>query len=58
MLAVDGTICDALDPDWHQGDRILAHIPEKLRNLDLLAEWGKSGYRGWTGSEILGAMVA
>jgi hypothetical protein len=48
MLAVDGTICDALGPDWHQSDRLLAHIPEKLRNLDLLADWGKSGYRGWT----------
>lgn len=48
MLAVDGTVCDALGPDWHKSDKLYAHIPEGLRNLDLTAQWGKSGYRGWT----------
>lgn len=48
LLAVDGTVCDALGPDWHQSDKLYAHIPAALRNLDLTAEWGKSGYRGWT----------
>jgi hypothetical protein len=48
MLAVDGTVCDALGPDWHKSDKLYAHIPDGLRNLDLSAEWAKSGYRGWS----------
>jgi hypothetical protein len=48
MLAIDGTVCDALGPDWHKLDKLYAHIPEGLRNLDLTAEWAKSGYRGWS----------
>lgn len=40
-------MCEALGPDWHQSDKLYAHIPAKLRNLDLSAEWGKSGYHGW-----------
>lgn len=47
-LSVDGTICEALGPDWHQSDKRYAHIPAGLRNLDLNADWGKSGYRGWS----------
>ena len=47
MLAVDGSMIEALGPVWHQSDKAYAHIPEKLRNLDLTAEWGKSGYHGW-----------
>jgi len=47
MLAVDGSMCEALGPDWHQSDKAYAHIPPKLRNLDVSAEWGKSGYHGW-----------
>jgi hypothetical protein len=48
ILAVDGTVCDALGPDWHKNDKLYAHIPAGLRNLDLTAEWAKSGYRGWS----------
>lgn len=48
ILSVDGTLCNALGPVWHQSDRKLAHKPEKLRNLDVSANWGPSGYRGWT----------
>lgn len=48
ILSADGTLCNALGPVWHQSDRRLAHKPEKLRNLDVSAEWGPSGYRGWT----------
>lgn len=47
-LAVDGTVCDALGPDWHKSDKLYAHIPAGLRNVDLTAEWAKSGYRGWS----------
>jgi hypothetical protein len=47
-LSVDGTICEALGPVWHQSDKRYAHVPVGLRNLDLNADWGKSGYRGWS----------
>jgi hypothetical protein len=47
MLAVGGSLSQALGPDWHQSDKAYAHIPPKLRNLDLSAEWGKSAYHGW-----------
>lgn len=48
ILAVDGTVCDALGPDWHKSDKLYAHIPADLRNLDLTAQGAKSGYRGWS----------
>jgi hypothetical protein len=32
---------------WHQSDRKIGRIPEKLRNLDTDATWSKSGYHGW-----------
>jgi hypothetical protein len=32
---------------WHQSDRKVGRIPEKLRNLDRDATWSKSGYHGW-----------
>jgi hypothetical protein len=55
LLSVDGSMCEALGPDWHQSDKRSAHIPDKLRNLDLTAEWGKSGYHGWVyGYKALG----
>lgn len=47
MLAVDGSMMEALGPVWHQSDKAYAHIPDKLRHLDPIAEWGKSGYHGW-----------
>lgn len=48
VLSVDGTLCNALGPVWHQSDRLRGHLPDKLRNVDVSAGWGPSGYRGWT----------
>lgn len=47
VLVVDGSLFKARGPVWHQSDRALKRIPEKLRNLDQEASWGKSGYHGW-----------
>lgn len=38
ILSVDGTVCDALGPDWHKSDKLYTHIPAGLRNLDVSAE--------------------
>ena len=32
---------------WHQSDRQIGRIPEKLRHLDTDGSWSKSGYHGW-----------
>ena len=32
---------------WHQSDRKMGRIPERLRNLATDATWSKSGYQGW-----------
>ena len=47
MLAEDASLFKALGPVWHQSDRKVNRIPEKLRNLDTNASWGKSAYHGW-----------
>jgi hypothetical protein len=47
VLVVDGSLFTARGPVWHQRDREQGRIPEKLRNLDQDASWGKSGYHGW-----------
>jgi hypothetical protein len=47
MLAEDVSLFKALGPVWHQSDRQVNRIPDKLRNLDTEASWGKSGYHGW-----------
>ena len=47
ILVEDASLFKALGPVWHQSDRKANHIPEKLRNLDTDASWGKSGYHGW-----------
>lgn len=47
VLVVDGSLFKARGPVWHQSDRTQGRVPEKLRNLDQDASWGKSGYHGW-----------
>jgi Transposase DDE domain len=47
VLVVDGRLFKARGPVWHQRDRERGRVPEKLRNLDQDASWGKSGYHGW-----------
>ena len=46
-LVEDASLFKARGPVWHQSDRKEGRIPEKLRNLDTDATWGKSGYHGW-----------
>ncbi len=47
VLVVDGSLFKARGPVWHQRDRMQGRVPDKLRNLDQDASWGKSGYHGW-----------
>ena len=47
VLVEDASLFKALGPVWHQSDRKINRIPEKLRNLDTDASWGKSAYHGW-----------
>ena len=47
VLVEDASLFKALGPVWHQSDRKANRTPEKLRNLDTDASWGKSGYHGW-----------
>jgi hypothetical protein len=47
MLAEDASLFKALGPVWHQSDRKVNRIPEKLHNLDTDASWGRSSYHGW-----------
>lgn len=46
-LFEDKSLFKAKGPVWHKCDQEAGHIPEKLRNLDTDARWGKSGYQGW-----------
>lgn len=46
-LVEDKSLFKALGPVWHQADRQVGRIPEKLRNLDTDATWSKSAYQGW-----------
>jgi len=46
-LIEDGSLFKAQGPVWHQSDRKVGRIPEKLRNLDTDASWRKSAYHGW-----------
>jgi hypothetical protein len=46
-LVEDKSLFKAQGPVWHQSDRQVQRIPEKLRNLDTEASWSKSGYHGW-----------
>ena len=46
-LVADKSLFKALGPVWHQSDRKVGRIPDRLRNLDTDATWSKSGYHGW-----------
>jgi hypothetical protein len=46
-LIEDGSLFKAHGPVWHQSDRKVGRVPEKLRNLDTDASWRKSAYHGW-----------
>ena len=46
-LNEDQSLFKAQGAVWHQSDRKLGRIPEKLRNLDTDATWPKSSYHGW-----------
>lgn len=46
-LVEDKSLFKAAGPVWHQSDRRVGRIPEKLRRLDTEATWAKSGYQGW-----------
>lgn len=45
-LYEDKSLFKAKGPVWHQSDRQVGRIPEKLRHLDIDATWSKSGYHG------------
>jgi hypothetical protein len=47
VLIEDASLFKAHGPVWHQSDRLAQRVPEKLRNLDQDATWGKSAYHGW-----------
>jgi hypothetical protein len=46
-LYTDKSLFKAQGPVWHQRDRQVGRIPDKLRHLDTDASWSKSGYHGW-----------
>jgi hypothetical protein len=46
-LYEDKSLFKAQGPVWHQSDRQVGRIPDKLRHLDTEATWSKSGYHGW-----------
>ncbi len=46
VLVVEGRLCKARGPVWHQRARAQGRIPEQLRTLDQEATWGKRGYHG------------
>lgn len=47
VLIEDASLFKAQGPVWHQSDRVVGRVPEKLRHLDQEASWGKSAYHGW-----------
>jgi hypothetical protein len=46
-LYEDKSLFKAQGPVWHQRDRQVGRIPDKLRHLDTDATWSKSAYHGW-----------
>ena len=47
IISVDSTMHKACGPLWHKKDKMMGHIPGKLRNIDKEAEWGFSQYKQW-----------
>jgi len=46
-LALDNRMFPAKGGVWHSKNQKQGIIPEKLRDVDQTAGWGKSAYRGW-----------
>jgi hypothetical protein len=46
-LYEDQSLFKAQGSVWHQSDRRVGRIPDKLRHLDTDATWAKSAYHGW-----------
>ena len=46
-LYEDKSLFKAAGPVWHQSDRKVNRVPERLRRLDKDATWSKSAYHGW-----------
>jgi hypothetical protein len=46
-LFEDKSLFKAQGPVWHQSDRKVGRIPDKLRGLDREATWSRSSYHGW-----------
>lgn len=46
-LSLDNRMFQAMGNLWHRRDQKKGTIPDGLRNIDRLAGWGKSAYRGW-----------
>ena len=43
----DKSLFKASGPVWHERDRQMNRVPERLRHLDRDATWSKSSYHGW-----------
>ena len=52
-LYTDKSLFKAQGPVWHESDRQVGRIPDKLRHLDTDASWSKSGYHGWVDGDGL-----
>jgi hypothetical protein len=46
-LSLDNRMFEAVGAIWHRKHQKAGIIPDKLRNVDTTAGWGKSHYRGW-----------
>lgn len=56
-LTADNRMFPACGSVWHAKDRKRGIIPEGLRNVDTLAGWAKSAYRGWVFGHGLDVIV-
>lgn len=56
-LALDNRMFQAVGAIWHRKHQKTGIIPQKLRNVDKTAAWGKSHYRGWVFGHALDVFV-
>ena len=56
-LTVDNRMFPAHGNIWHRKDQKRGIIPQNLRNIDQLAGWGVSAYRGWVFGHALDVIV-
>lgn len=47
ICSVDSTMHQACGNIWHKKHKKINYIPQRLRNIDRDADWGKSEYKGW-----------